>query len=118
MLVRFDAYYFTDVDPLAEPSSTVLASVEVPLHVAATHRWERLRVPVPAELLAPVGGVTPNFVLPSIRMRPARARTTAAWIDDLEIVAWRPASDHPEVWSRIDRVSGGDGVALELLLAP
>jgi poly-gamma-glutamate capsule biosynthesis protein CapA/YwtB (metallophosphatase superfamily) len=118
VLVRFDAYYFTDVDPLAEPSSTVLASVEVPLHVAATHRWERLRVPVPAELLAPVGGVTPNFVLPSIRMRPARARTTAAWIDDLEIVAWRPASDHPEVWSRIDRVSGGDGVALELLLAP
>jgi hypothetical protein len=119
LAIRLVAYTFSDVDPVRAPVSAITGTVDVPLTVSASGRWEPVRVAVPPELIDPPAGPRPNYLLPYLVMRPSRVATTVAWVDDLEIIAWRRPSHLGEGFAVIDRVRGVDGeLALELLLDP
>jgi hypothetical protein len=97
------AYYFTDTDPTVAPESVVTGEVEVPLQVDGPG-WQAVEVDVPASLLNPSEGPVPNMILPYLVLAPPSRRTTVAWVDDVELVAWWDPSEDPDVATRIDRV--------------
>jgi hypothetical protein len=101
--VRLTYYDFDDADPTIDPVTAEVREVEYTIDAQAGDVWREVWLDLPASDMEPdEDGHRPNQVMLTLEMSPAQRRDTTLWIDDLELVQWRPAADAPGTWGRVE----------------
>ena len=105
--VRVALYHFDDLDPTEDPESVLLREVELPF--TPDPDGGEVQLDLPDSAFEPIDGLSPNAALIYISLSPSAYSDARLWVDDLELIDWRPANEEPDGWAAIDWVrSTGD----------
>ena len=111
--VRVIYYDFDDTDPTRAPESTALETVDIELSLVNNDQWHELWVDLPPP---PAGA---NTALVGVGLAPPESQSGTVWIDGLQVVEWRAASETPNgVWVDAEYVTGSTFETRTLTVAP
>lgn len=110
LVARLAVYHFDDLNPTEDPESTLLREVELPIDVKGGAA-QTLRVDLGDDVLASVAGLEANAVLLYLSLEPGGFFDARMFVDDVELIEWRRASEEPEGWAALDwlRSDAGEG---------
>jgi len=111
--VRVYFYEFDDTDPTRDPDSTPLGSADIELPLVNDGEWHELWVDLP-ELPADA-----NAALVAVGLAPPQSQSGSVWVDGLQVIEWREASEIPAgTWVPVDYVTGDSFETRDLVTAP
>ena len=94
--------------------STLLREVVLPL--PASRDWTEADLRLSEQDLAPVNGLSANAMLIYVDQDAPRSWESHLWLDELEVVEWRSASEEPSGYSMVDFLASTDGTSHSLQL--
>ena len=101
--IRIDAYHFTDTDPTADPSSTLIRQMTLSVDLPADDAWHRVEVEVPPAVFADGDGLAVNTVMVYLGLDPPQRGETEVAFDDVAFIEWTaPSTMPPGSWLRAD----------------
>ena len=111
--VRVVYYEFDDTDPTREPDSRPVATIDIPLPLVNDDEWHELWVELPE---------TPEFAntaLVGVGLSPPDSQSGTVWVDGLQVIEWRAASEIPTgTWVPVDYVVGDQSGPRSITVAP
>ncbi len=113
--VRMVSFHFDDTNPTADPESSRLNELVMPIEAPADGEWHHVRMTIPRGLFAAgPGGQVPNTATLLIDV-PAALNSTLT-VDNLRIIEWRGAvAVETPVWVEADLVRSTTAEAFDLV---
>ena len=107
--MRIAFYEFDDTDPTRAPESTALTTADIELPLVNDGDWHELW----ADLPDPPPGA--NAALVAVGLAPPQSRSGTVWIDGLQVVEWRPATQLPPgAWIDADYLMASESRTITL----